>query len=451
MRVISILFTFSLYLLGSSVKPCFAQENQASTTPAISKSDIKEVVENLSKSLNKYYVFPEKGQLMSKHIKSRYKKGAYNHFTDPNQFAIQLNKDLQQAHSDGHMDVLYNPEMAKELERPPLSEEERKQQQRERELPLYLEMNFAFKKIEILPGNIGYVRLDGFATFFPEAKPILNGAFQFLKNTKAIIIDLRYNGGGHTMMVNQIESYFFGQKTHMLNVIDPVENKTDVLYADPAKVDSVTLTMPMYILTSSKTFSAAEDFSYAMQSVKRATIVGETTGGGANMPRGYSLGHGVVGRIPSARPYNPYTKTNWEGIGVKPDIAVSSEQALSKAQAAFFSDLIAKATDEREKNRLKWQLNTLIASNNITSPDPATLNQYVGVYQGGLDFYVKEGRLFCKNAERGNEIFELKPIADTLFILAGDVQVQFVKDSTGAYSKIKMLWSDGGISEKSKI
>jgi len=451
MRIIVIIFAFSISLLGLPVKPLLAQENKASTAPAISKSGIKEVVETLSQRLIKNYVYPEKGQLMSKHIKSRYKKGAYNHITDPNQFANQLNKDLQQVHTDGHMGIFYNPGMAEELEKPPLSEEERKQQQRERDLPWLLDINFAFQKLEILPGNIGYARIDGFAPLLPEAKPIFNGAFQFLKNTKAIIIDLRYNGGGDPTMVNQVESYFFGKKTHLLNIIDPGENKTHELYADPAKVDSVTLTMPMYILTSSKTFSGAEAFSYDMQSVKRATIVGEITGGGANLARGYSLGHGMVGQIPGARPYNPYTKTNWEGIGVKPDIAVPSEQALSKAQTAFFSELIAKATDEKEKNRLKWQLNTSIASSNITSPNPATLNQYVGVYQGGLDFYVKDGRLFCKNAERGNEIFELKPIADALFLLAGDVQVQFEKDSTGAYSKIKMLWSDGGISEKTKI
>jgi hypothetical protein len=451
MRIIVIIFAFSISLFGLPVKPLLAQENKASTTPTISKSAIKELVETLNQRLLNNYVYPEKGQLMSKHIKNRYKKGAYNHITDPVQFANQLEKDLQQIHPDGHLHIAFEPGMAKELEKPPLSEEERKQQQRERELPWLLDINFAFQKLEILPGNIGYVRIDGFAPLFPEAKPILNGAFQFLKNTKAIIVDLRYNGGGDPTMVNQVESYFFGKKTHLLNIIDRGNNKTHELYADPAKVDSVTLTMPMYILTSSKTFSGAEAFSYDMQSVKRATIVGETTGGGANLGNSYSLGHGMVGHIPGARPYNLYTKTNWEGIGVKPDISVLSEQALAKAQTVFFADLIAKAPNEKEKNRLKWELNKSIASNNINSPNPATLNQYAGVYQGGLEFYVKDGRLFCKNAERGDEIFELKPVADGLFILAPDVQVQFEKDRKGAYSKIKMLWSDGGISEKSKI
>lgn len=448
MRIILIVFTFSLFLLGSSGRSCLAQKNPAPV--AISKSGIKKLVENLSQSLKKYYVFPDKGQLMSNYLTSQYQKGAYHPFTDPIQLANQLNKDLQHAHADGHMGVFYNPELAKQLETPPPSEKERKQQERERELPQLLENNFAFKKLEVLTGNIAYVRLDGFATFFPEAKPILNGAFQFLKNTKAIIIDLRYNGGGDPMMVNQIESYFFGQKIHMLSIIDPGENKTYELFADPAKVDSVTLTMPMYILTSNNTFSGAEDFSYAMQSVKRATIVGETTGGGANMPRSYSFGYGVVGRIPGARPQNPYTKTNWEGIGVKPDIAVPAEKALSKAQATALTDLLAKATNEWEKRRLQWSLNALKASDSTTSPDPATLNQYVGVYQGGLDFYVKDNRLFCKNAERGNGIFELKPIADALFVLDENVQVQFEKEDTDAYSKIKMLWRDGGISEKPK-
>ena len=145
-----------------------------------------------------------------------------------------------------------------------------------------------------------------------EAKPTLHAAFQFLKNTRALIIDLRKNGGGSPIKASQIQSYLFAQKMHMLDVIEPAGNKTFELFADPAKADGITLTMPVYILTSRVTASAAEGFGYDLQSVKRATIVGETTVGAAYLnPAPYRLGQGFLANIPIDRQYNLFTKSNW--------------------------------------------------------------------------------------------------------------------------------------------
>ncbi|MCW3084179.1 MAG: hypothetical protein JWP12_1545 [Bacteroidetes bacterium] len=447
-RLILLIFLTCLSISGQAQKNKNHTDTGQNADQKINPKEIKILIDSLSNALNNYYVFSEKASLMSNYLKSRYKSGAYNNINDRQQLAYQLYTDLQQAHKDEHMDIKYAPQFAQHLETP-MSDSE-KQQGRERGLSNARESNFAFTKTEILPGNIGYIRFDGFTEFIEDAKPTLKASFQFVKYTKALIIDLRYNGGGDAEMSSQIESYFFSKKTRMNDIIDRFNDTTYEMYADPAKTDSFTLSMPVYILTSKQTFSAAEDFSYGMQSVKRAIIVGDTTGGGAHPTLPFSVGQGFVALIPYGRAYNIITKTDWEGTGVRPDIAIPSEEALQKTQALIFTELISKAKDEREKNILQWNLNR-IRSEMANKADPLVLNSYSGIYEGGLDFYVKDGYLFCKNAERRNMIFQLKYIDNNLFILDDNVQIQFEKDAAGVYSKIKMFWKSGNVSEKSKM
>ena len=134
----------------------------------------------------------------------------------------------------------------------------------------------------------------------------------------------------------------------MNDLINRSAKDTTVYYADPAKADSLNLGMPVYILTSHKTFSAAEDFSYGMQQAKRARIVGEITGGGAHPQMPFSIGQGFVSAIPFARSYNPITKTDWEGTGVIPDVKVDAGKALLKAQELIFTGQLQAAKNEKE-------------------------------------------------------------------------------------------------------
>jgi C-terminal processing protease CtpA/Prc len=90
-------------------------------------------------------------------------------------------------------------------------------------------------------------------------------------------------------------------------------------------------TKPVYVLTSSHTFSAAEEFTYNLQTRKRATIVGETTGGGAHPGDMVSLPFGLMAFVPNGRAINPITHTNWEGTGVKPDVTIPADTALETA------------------------------------------------------------------------------------------------------------------------
>jgi hypothetical protein len=260
---------------------------------------------------------------------------------------------------------------------------------------------------------------------------------------------LRYNGGGSPEMVNQVESYFFKERVHMLDMLSTFSKDTMSLYTDPTSTNGLLLSMPIYILTSKNTFSGAEDFSCAMQTLKRATLVGETTGGGAHPAIPFPIGQGFMAQIPFARPINPITLTNWEGVGVVPDIAIAASGALVKAQEIIYQYLLTKAKTEKEKRIIQWPINDLIAKTSPPKIILGELEKYTGTFTGGINFYVENGSILCKNPERGGtDIFKLQPVTESVFLLDENVQIEFVKDSQGKCSSIKMLWIDGNVTVK---
>lgn len=411
--------------------------------PKMNPKEIKILIDSLSKALRAQYIYADKAEIMVSSIAKKYKSGVYNNAKDRMELAMELSQDLQEAWPDKHLRLNYNPKFAKKLETPKTADEEKKDQ--EMKLKFALENNFAFKKTEILPGNIGYVRWDGFFEFIEEARPTMNSAFQFVSNCKAVIIDMRYNGGGSPDMVAATQNYFFSEKVHLNDIIYRSRD-TVVRYSDPGKT-TFKLNMPVYILTSNRTFSGAEDFTYGMQQTNRATIVGDTTGGGAHPTGPVSVGQGFVAGIPLG--CAPKGK-DWEGTGIYPTIPIPSEQALVTAQRQAFTDLLLKAKDDMEKGAITWELNNLKAVETLDHVGPLALKNYAGIYVGGLDFYLSDQKLVCKNPEAGGGVVELKFISEDLFLMDEYVQVKFEKDATGNYSKIKLFWRNGMITEKQK-
>ena len=161
--------------------------------------------------------------------------------------------------------------------------------------------------------------------------PTAIAAMNFLANANAVIFDLRENGGGHPAMVALISSYLFCKPTHLNDLWERKDDKTEQYWTLSYVPGKRLAEQSAYVLTSSRTFSAAEEFSYNLQQLDRASIVGETTGGGAHPVSGYRIDDRFQVMVPFARAINPISKTNWEGVGVKPDVEAPAAEALDKA------------------------------------------------------------------------------------------------------------------------
>jgi tetratricopeptide (TPR) repeat protein len=149
-----------------------------------------------------------------------------------------------------------------------------------------------------------------------------------LENVDALIVDLRKNSGGNPDLIRYYCSYFFPAKTHLNSLYWRQGNRTEEFWTLDSVDGKRRQDLPIFILTSSRTFSGGEEFAYDFKTRKRATLIGETTGGGAN-PGGFFRINSWLGIfIPTGRAINPVTKTNWEGTGVEPDIKVAADDAL---------------------------------------------------------------------------------------------------------------------------
>ena len=280
-------------------------------------------LEAVAKALEANYVFPEVGSKLAAMLRKQAAAKAYDAITVPSDFAKRLTDDLRAICDDKHLSVrvggLPDSHGGGPMRRRGSPEDARRE-------------NFGFRQVELLPGNIGYIRFDEFNPS-DEAMQVAAGAMAFVAGCDALIFDLRNNGGGSPEMIRFLSSYLFDKPTHLNSFFDRTNNKTEEFWTTqtvPGK--RLGPDLPVYVLTSSHTFSGAEEFSYNLQNLKRATLVGETTGGGAHPVRPVNINEQFNMMVPYARAVNPITQTNWEGVGVKPHVEVEASLALEKAK-----------------------------------------------------------------------------------------------------------------------
>jgi len=282
------------------------------------------VIDNAIAQLDTNYVFPEVATKMAARLRERAKQGAYDAIESGPTFATRLTEDLQGVSHDRHLRVNFFPRVLpsrREDDGPPPD-------QRDREATT---QSCAFVRTDTLPGNVGYLKFNGFNSA-DVCGEIASRELDKLANTTALIVDLRENGGGDPAMVAHISSYLFDGRTHLNDLWTRRTNRTEEFWTHEVQGPKFGGSKPIYVLTSSYTFSGAEEFTYNLKNLKRATIIGETTGGGAHPVDGHRIDdHFVIG-VPFARAINPYSKTNWEGTGVTPDIRVPAAEALATAQ-----------------------------------------------------------------------------------------------------------------------
>jgi C-terminal processing protease CtpA/Prc len=311
----------------------------------------KEVVEGISQQLKEAYVFPETAQKMESELRRRLDKNEYEEIKSAQKLAKVLTEHLQAISKDKHLRVFYAYEPIPEQPqgKEPKPGREKRDEMRERMRAHGRSLNYGFEKVERLEGNVGYLDLR---MFMPAelGGETAAAAMNLLANTDALIIDVRKNGGGAPSMVALICSYLFGpEPVHLNDLYFRPEDSTHQWWTLSLVPGQRYEGKPVYVLTSKRTFSAAEEFTYNLKSLKRATIVGETTGGGAH-PGGMRRINEHFGMfVPSGRAINPITKTNWEGTGVTPDLPVAAERALPTAHLAALKT-IAEHLAERQKD-----------------------------------------------------------------------------------------------------
>ncbi|MDZ5471306.1 S41 family peptidase [Bacillus sp. 31A1R] len=290
----------------------------------------KNLINQLIKKLEENYVFPEVALTINEKLVEFTKGEKFALLSAPEEFCTSISQILQSVNHDRHL-ALHFLEHSKK-------EESNDEDQFEMEEGTWLN-NFGFAKCEILPGNVGYLKLNIFD--LPHlAGDTAVATMNFLVNTSGLIIDLRENGGGDPDMVNILMSYFFETDIHHTTFYNRAENKEIQFWTMSYVPGKKYLEKPVRVLTSKYTFSAAESFAYNLKHLNRAKIVGENTGGGAQPGRPHILHPQFEVFISHGRAVSTVTNTNWEGVGVEPDTLIDSKEAFDKAYEDILSGLL---------------------------------------------------------------------------------------------------------------
>lgn len=284
------------------------------------------VIKGTIATLNEYYVSPKVAQQMADALLAHERNGDDNAETDGGFFAEMLTAQMQVVSHDGHLRVVYKPFKTKEgASVGPTPEEiahHREAMKRN---------NCSFEEVRILPHNIGYLKFNAFPDV-DVCRSTVEGAMKSLRHADAIIFDLRENRGGDPHMVVLMCSYLFDHRTHLNDIYDRHENTTQEFWTSSPIPGNTLADKPAYVLTSANTFSGAEEFSNDLKHLKRATLIGETTAGGAYLVQERRIDEHFSIQVPFGRPINPISKTDWEGTGVEPDVKVNATVALDTAQ-----------------------------------------------------------------------------------------------------------------------
>lgn len=322
-------------LLATGAAPAAAQSDDVAVDAATRDRLVCFVAERVGER----YVDPAVAARVRAEVMALHRAGRYGALHTASALTDTLTADLWRIGGDSHLQVVYS--VRPRLINPggePTQEEAR--QQRERAAA----RNFGWHRVERLDGNVGYIEVGRFEPL-EDAGAVMAAAMQFLSNTDALIVDLQTNGGGHARTVGAFESYFLPPGVHVstLHRRDPADSARSVTEATlpaPRYLDR-----PIYVLTAARTYSGAEAFAYDLRSQRRATLVGETTRGGANPGEWQQMDEHFAVFVPTARVVNAVTGGNWEGTGIVPDVATAAREALPAAHAAALERLLAEHAD----------------------------------------------------------------------------------------------------------
>ena len=407
--------------------------NSFSQEYELSESEKEEVVDSTCNLLLAHYIDFETAQKMTKALKSNFRKDKYANTNICREFAAQIQVDLSAISNDKHFHFMYDPDaIARSKE---TGDDETLNQ-----LLNDKHINFGFNEVKILEGNVGYIKLDRFP-YPSDVGDVASGALSMLSNSDAIIIDLSDNRGGYLEMVQYLMSYFFKYPIHINTIYERFANTNEQFWTYPYPNGKIMDSVDVYILTSNRTFSAGEWFAYSMQNNDKAIVVGEVTKGGASPSDMFYVNENFMMLIPNEKCISSVTNTNFNNVGVQPDVLCENSEAKNTAYEIALKKLDSLAIDENIKNEYEWILDGLTAKNNTVIISNDILQTYEGDY-GRSTIFIQNKKIYFR-LPSGNE-YEMIPISNTYFLLEGldFFRVEIVSEDN-IPSAIKGIYSNG--------
>ncbi len=417
---IAVLFVLLVATLASSQnKPRELSENEKLS-----------IIQKAVSLLHENYVFPERVERIGKNILSKFNSGGYAASSTSEDFLSALNHDLEKESGDTHVNISFGPERVQQII------EEKKNEGKT--IPLTKEWlerlryeNYRLRKVERLDGNIGYFWFLNFADL-QAAKESIVGAMNFISNSNAIILDLRENGGGSSETLLFMLSYFLPDGLKIGDFHYRKNNRIEeIKIPSDLAIKKIPDSVPLYLLVSNKTSSAAEGMASVLQSCKRAVVVGETTKGEGNPGELFVINDMLYIMIPTAISKSTVSeKESVEGVGVTPDIIIAPEKSFDKAMLEICRTLSQNAQAKELKTMYEWQMPVW---ENTINPLPTPLgikNNIVGnfkeerqiIFDDGNYFYINKEKLKIRLTYFGNNVFAMEgkqfvrlriPVAET--------------------------------------
>ena len=420
---------FLAVAIALSAHTAFAQP------PQLDDSHRRAVIEKTIALVGANYVFPEQAKHVGVELRKNERAGNYKADGTMDEFLEHLNRDLQTAGRDKHLKVQNNPRVVAELAR----EAEGKEEVAPAFLSMLTENNFRLRRVESLDGNIGYFKFDNFVEL-RFVKDGFVGAMNFLHYSSALILDLTDNGGGASETSDFLISYFLPEGTRVGETWSRTTNETKPsIVARAPEVKPMTET-PLVILVGERTASAAEAVAYTLQQAKRAVIVGSRTKGLANPGRLFPIDDQLFLMVPTNLHRNAVSGTNWEGVGVVPEIAVAPDRAFPAAMVTALHAAADRKADAKEQYRLRFLAQEYAAAVSPESAPPGFLEACVGNYEEGRTIELQGDALHFKLEDTDRR---LSYMADNTFTVDGrkDYRIQFDVEK-GLATGFRVLWFD---------
>ena len=409
------------YLVLIASHPLAAQQPVDSIEPRAVIAGVKQV-------LQQDYVYPDKAETVVQALENKRQAGRYSGSLSAEELADLLSQDLVEITGDFHFHLGYAPDAEVERDTAQI------------DVQTLQKNNFEFQRVEILPGNVGYLRLDYFAAT-DDVFELATSAMEFLGNSDALILDLRYNRGGHLETAKLIMSYLFpgDRDQELFDYFYNEDGKTIrrgqwVLAGLPGKRMP---DIPIFVLTSTTTFSAGEWMAFSLSELERATVVGQRTAGAAHPVDLKRIDDNFVMQVPIGIVSGPVSGTDFEGLGVAPDHEVPSHRALEMAHKLALEKLV----ETNPAGDARWYLPLLDKAGVTQSEIERDIRDVQGVYEGrkvtiesGVPVYTWGDRF----------ALALEPLGDSLFGVEGtdDYRFRLVRKN-GKVTAMERLFKNG--------